>query len=121
MKTIDEVLQNKDGGLVYGNRIIIPVVVDILKAQIENHLITDFSTSTHGAEYFKDEYFTEIYFHDYKNLSENISKYESIKMFVVEEGQDIFDFKNHRCLVLHLKEKHKIEIEELGEDMLFIE
>ncbi|MGD8781847.1 MAG: hypothetical protein PVH88_23155 [Ignavibacteria bacterium] len=121
MKTIDEVLKNKEGGLVYGNRVIIPVVVDLLKVQIEDHLITDFSTSASGAEYYKDEYFTEIYFHDFKDLSDNISEYESIKMFVVEEGKDIFDFKNHRCLVLHLKGKHKVEIEELSNDMLFIE
>lgn len=121
MKTLDELLKNKITGLHYGNRILLPFIADILKAVIEDHIIMDFSTSKSGAQYSKHETFTEIYFFDYKNLAEVISKYETIKLVVVEEGKDIFDFINHRKLALHLNEKHKLTIEEINEDILFIE
>ena len=50
-----------------------------------------------------------------------VHKYEVIKIVIVEQGKDVFDFKNHKQLALHLKEKHQLLIEEIDEDILFIE
>lgn len=122
MKTIEEVLKNKLTGLHYGNRVLLPFVADVLKAVIENDIITDFSSTKTGAHYNIHDEFTEIYFYDYKNLSEVVSKFETIKLIVVEKGKDIFDFSNHIKLALHLQEKHKLAIETLNDnDILFIE
>lgn len=121
MRTIDEALANKINGLYYGNRVLLPFIVDVLKAVIEDDIIMDFSSVKTGAYYSKHENFTEIYFYDYKNLDEVVTKFETIKLVVVEKGKDIFDFSNHRKLALHLKENHKLIIEEIKEDLLFIE
>lgn len=121
MRTIDEVFRNNLHGLHYDNRIILPFKVEILKAIVENDIITDFSTVHSGAQYKINDEFTEIYFYDYKNLSEVVTQFETIKLVVVEKGKDLFDFANHRKLALHLLDKHKLTIEELNEDILFIE
>jgi hypothetical protein len=121
MKTIDEIIKNNINGLYYGNRVLLPFKGEILKAIIEKDIITDFSTSQKGAQYKRTDSYTEIYFHDYKELSESVSKYETIKLVVVEEGKDIFDINNHRRLILHLQEKHLLKIEEANGEILFIE
>ncbi len=121
MKTIEEVLKNKTNGLCYGNRVLLPFKAEILKAIIEKDIITDFSTTHKGAQYNITDEYTEIYFLDYKELSESISKYETIKLVIVEKGKDIFDLKNHKRLILHLQEKHIIRIEEANGEILFIE
>lgn len=121
VKTLDEVLKNKINGLHYGNRILLPFVGDLLKVIVENDIIMDFSSAHKGAQYCKRENYTEIYFFDYENLAEVVSKFETIKMIIVENGKDIFDDANHRKLALHLHEKHKLSIEETSEDILFIE
>jgi len=121
MKTINEVLKEKKEGLYYGNRVLLPFRADILKAIIEKDIITDFSTTHKGAQYSVADNYTEIYFHDYKDLSDYISKYETIKLVVVEKGNDIFDLNNHRRLILHLKENHNLKIEEADGGILFIE
>ena len=121
MKTLDDILKNKVNGLHYGNRILLPFVCDLFKAVVENDIVMDFSPTHKSAEYFKHEDYTEIYFYDFENLSEVITKYETIKLVVVENGKDIFDDSNHRKLVLHFLEKHKLKIEETNEDILLIE
>ncbi len=121
MRTLDEVLKNNINGLYYGNRIILPFRAEILKAIIEKDIITDFSTTHKGAQYNITDKYTEIYFLEYKELAEEVSKYETIKLVVVEEGKDLFDFGNHRRLILHLKEKHYLKIEEANGEILFVE
>jgi hypothetical protein len=121
MRTFDEVIKNKIEGLYYGNRVLLPFICDVFKCMIENDIITDFSLSTKGAHYTKHENFTEIYFHDYNNLDEVVSKFETVKLVVVENGKDIFDLGNHKKIVLHLQKNHKLTIEETNEDILFIE
>lgn len=121
MRTIDEVLKNNLHGLHYDNRIILPFRAEILKAIVENDIVTDFSSVNSGAHYKISDDFTDVYFYDYKNLSEVVTEYETIKLVVVEKGKDLFDFSNHRKLALHLLDKHKLTIEELNEDILFIE
>lgn len=121
MKTIDEVLKNNITGLHYGNRVLLPFKAEILKAIIEKDIITDFSTTHKGAQCNKTDNYTEIYFLDYKDLAEEMSKYETIKLIVVENGKDIFDFKNHKRLILHLQEEHTVKIEEANGEILFIE
>lgn len=121
MRTLDDVIKNKVNGLHYGNRVLLPFVCDVFKAIVENDIIMDFSSAHKGAQYIKHEDYTEIYFFDFENLSEVVSKYETIKLVVVENRKDIFDDANHRKLVLHFQEKHKLKIEETNEDILLIE
>ncbi len=121
MKTLNDVINNKISGLHYGNRILLPFEAEILKAVIENEIIMDFSSSDRGACYKIHDGITEIYFHDYKILSEVVSEFEKIKLVVVEKGNDIFNFANHRKIALQIEEKHKLIISELNEDTLFIE
>ncbi|GBD89592.1 hypothetical protein BMS3Abin04_00300 [bacterium BMS3Abin04] len=121
MKTIDQVLQEKEGGLYYGNRILLPFEVHILKAIIENDIITDFSASSDDAEYTIYDDFTEIYFYNYKDVSSDVTKYETIKLIIVEEDKYLFNTKNHRKIALHVQEKHHLKIEELGDDIILID
>jgi hypothetical protein len=121
MRTLDEVLKNNINGLHYGNRVLLPFKADILKAVVENDIIMDFSSQRKEACYNKYDNFTEIYFFEYPNLEEVVTEFETIKLVIVEEGKDIFDFENHRKLALHIKENHKLIIEETNEDILFIE
>jgi hypothetical protein len=121
MKSITEVLKEKKTGLYFGNRVLLPFSCYILKLNIENDLITDFSPSDKGVYVSENPDFMEIYFYDYKNLDESVSKYEAIKMIVVEKGKDIFNTKNHIALTLHPEENHKLRIEKLDENQIFIE
>lgn len=121
MRTIDEALKSKLNALHYGNRLLLPFVVDILKAGVENDIIMDFSTNKSGAEYFQHDDFTEVYFHDYKSLEEIVGKYEVIKLIVVEKGKDIFDKNNHRKITVDLFEHHKAVINEINDEQIFIE
>lgn len=121
MKNLDDVIKNNLHGLHYGNRVLIPFVADVLKAVIENDIIVDFSSTKTGAYYKKHEDFTEIYFYNYKNLEEVISQYETIKLVIVEKGKSIFDFGTHRKIALRLQKNHKLIIEELNDDILFVE
>ena len=121
MKTIKEVLNGNGTGLYYGNRILLPFKAEILKIVIGREIITDFSKKPHGASVRVADNYTDIYFSDYKNLEEEIAKHEVIKLVVVEQGDDIFDFKNHVLLELDPKEKHQLSITEIGDDILFFE
>ena len=121
MHTIDEVLEKKINGLYYGPRVLLPFSVDILKAVIDNDLLTDFSFASDGAYYEKFDNFTEIYFFDHVHILNDVSKYETIKMIVVEDGKDLFDFKNHKRISLNPIKGHKLEISEVDDEVVFIE
>lgn len=121
MKTLDDALKNNSHGLHYGNRVLLPFKVDILKAVIENDIITDFSSTKKGASYSVNNGFTEIYFYDYENLEDVVTMHEKIKLVVVEKEKDIFNFSQHRKIALHVDENHKLLISEINEDTLFIE
>jgi len=121
MKTLNEVLENKDYGLYFGNRILLPFKCHVLKAIFENEIVDDFSSSLRGASYKIEDEFTEIYYHEVEFLTDVVSKYKGIKLIVVEKGKDIFDFNNHRKIKLLLDEDHKLRIEEITEDELFFE
>ena len=121
MATLDDALKNKLTGLYYNNRVILPFHVHFIKVIVDTDIITDFSPTSKGIFIREKEDFTDVYFHDYKNLKEVVSKFEVIKMVVVEKGKNVFNFDNHKKIVLHLKEKHTLTIEETDEDILFIE
>lgn len=121
MKKIDEVLSEKIYGLYYGNRLILPFKCHFLKVIVDDEVITDFSRASKGIFIREEEDFTDVYFLDFKNLTDSITKYEAIKMVVVEKGENIFDIKNHKKIALYLEEKHKLKIESTDEDILFIE
>ena len=121
MNSIENAIIEKKNGLCYGSRILLPFVCDILKAVIDHDIITDFSSLSDGAYYEKHDEFTEIYFFGHEDIIEDVSKYESIKMIVVDESDNIFDLKNHLKISLKPLDNHVLEISELGEDIIFIE
>ncbi|GAB4298307.1 MAG: hypothetical protein Kow0098_23480 [Ignavibacteriaceae bacterium] len=121
MKSLDQILKEQPTGLHYGNRIILPFKAHFLKIIIDNKMVTDFSNSASGIFIRESEDFTDIYFLDYKNLREIVTKFENIKMVIVEKGKNIFDFSNHRKIAAYLHEKHKLTFEETDDDILFIE
>ncbi|MGA8264512.1 MAG: hypothetical protein WB779_08740 [Ignavibacteriaceae bacterium] len=121
MKTIKETLEKKLSGLCYGSRVILPFKASFLKVIIEDDIITDFSTSSKGIYIREDENYTDLYFLEIKDLKESITKYENIKMVVVEKGDDIFNLDNHKKLALYFEEKHNVKIEKTDDDILFIE
>ncbi len=121
MKTIKQVLEEKNKGLYFGPRVLLPFVADILKVVIDDDIITDFSPLSEIAYYEKQDDFTEIYFFEHKDILKDVSKYEVIKMIVVEEGKDMFDVSNHTKISLNPVEHHQLEIKELDDDVIFIE
>ena len=121
MNTIKETLDKKLNGLCYGNRVILPFKASFLKVIIEDDIITDFSHSSKGISIREDEKFTDLYFLEIKDLKESITKYENIKMVVVEKDEDIFNFENHKKIALYLEDKHNVRIEKTDDDILFIE
>lgn len=121
MKTLAEVLEKKMKGLHYGNRVLLPFKAEILKMVIGRNIITDFSKNPHGASIRVTDYYTEIYFCDYKDLEEELASYEVVKLVVVEQGKDIFNFENHIPLELDPGEKHELTIAQIGDDLIFIE
>ena len=121
MNTIDEVLKNNINGLYYHNRVILPFTAHFLKIIVNADIITDFSPNSKGVFIREKEDFTDLYFKAYKELNKSVTKYEAIKMVVVEKGKDVFDFKNHLKISLYLEKKHKVKIEECDHDILFLE
>jgi hypothetical protein len=67
------------------------------------------------------EDYTGVNFLEYKELKDAVSKYEVIKVVVVEKGKDIFDFNNHMKLTLSLEGLHKVKIEKCDQDIIFLE
>ena len=121
MKTIEDALKNNSPGLYYGNRIILPFNCFLLKIVIEDEIMMDYSPSSKSVYIGEGNGFTEIYFKQFKNLKDVISKYDTIKLIAVEKDNDIFNFDNHIKLGIHVGEEHKLTIEKTNEDILFIE
>lgn len=121
MKSLDEILKNNITGMYYGNRVLLPFHFTPLKIVIEKDIITDFSIREKGAYVNHTPEYTEIYFIDYPVLAESISKYENIKMIIVEKGKDIFDFSTHRKIAIRPESNHILSIKELDEHTIFIE
>ncbi len=121
MSILNEIIEKNLNGLYYDNRILLPFKAIILKAVIESDIITDFSSHSKDAQVTVTDLYTEIYFFKYKNIDESIKKFENIKLVLVEQGKDIFNFQNHEKVALYLEENHKIKIEKINDDILFIE
>ncbi len=121
MNSIKNALQKNKNGLFYGNRIILPFRCTILKLIYQSEIITDFSQCSADVVVCEGENFTDIYMKKHKYLKDDISKYENIKLVVVEKGSDLFDFSNHIKLLLTLNDDHKINIETPTDDQVFID
>lgn len=121
MYSIEEVLNKNIHGLHYYNRLILPFRAHFLKVIVAADIITDFSRTSKGIYIRETEDFTGVYFLEYKDLRNAVSKYESIKAVVVEKGKDIFNFDNHLKLSFYLEDNHKVKIEECDQDIIFLE
>ena len=62
-------------------------MIDILKLIIDDEIVMDFRPPHNKAEYIQHYDFTEIYFTEIKDVHELVSKYENVKMIVVESGK----------------------------------
>ena len=121
MKTINEVLNGNGYGLYYGNRILLPFKAELLKIVIDSEIITNFSKQPHGAQVSVTDNYTEIYFCNYKNLEEELTEYDLIKVVLVQQGEDVFNYENHIPLELAIESKHKLSIKRISDDNLFFE
>ena len=121
MHSIEEVLSKNLNGLCYYNRLILPFRAHFLKVIVAADIITDFSRTSKGIYIRETEDFTGVYFLEYKDLRNAVSKYEAIKAVVVEKGKDIFNFDNHIKLSFYLEDNHKVKIEECDQDIIFLE
>lgn len=121
MASLNEILKSKPKGLFYNNRLILPFQGIFLKIIVNDDVIMDFSPSSKHIYISENENYTDIYFKEYRHLKDTVSKYESIKMVLVEKGNDIFNFDNHKKIAVYLEEKHRVSIEETEDDILFIE
>jgi len=121
MKTIKEVLNGNGSGLYYGNRVLLPFKAEILKIVIDSNIITDFSKKQHGASVRVTDNYTEIYFCDYKNLEEELTEYDVIKLVLVQQEESIFKIENHIPIELAIESKHKLSIKQIGDDKIFFE
>ena len=121
MHSIEEVLKKDLHGLCYYNRLLLPFQAHFLKIIVASNIITDFSRTSKRTYIREIEDFTSVYFSEYKELKDALSKYEAIKAVVVEKGKDIFDFNNHIKLSFYLEKNHKVKIEECDQDIIFLE
>lgn len=121
MSSINEVISGRKKGMFYRNRLILPFQCYFLKVIINDDIITDFSPSAKGIYIHEESDFTDVYFHDYKDLKDALSKHEPVKMIVVEKNKDIFNFENHLKLVVYLEESHSVRIEIPDSNIIFIE
>ena len=121
MNSLNDVLKNGTQGLYYGNRILLPFKAEVLKIVIGSEIIVDFSKKMHGAHVRVTDYYTEIYFLDYNILKAELNKYDVIKVVVVQQGEDLFDFNNHIPLELKILNKHELSIKRIEDDIIFIE
>ena len=121
MKTIEEALNNNSNGLYYGNRVLLPFQAEILKIVIDSDIITDFSKQLHGASVRVTDYYTEIYFCDYKDLEEELTKYDLIKIVLVQQGKDVFNLNNHIPIELKIESKHQLTINKISDNEIFFE
>lgn len=121
MKKLNDILTENKNGLYYGNRILLPFKVEILKIVIEHDILTNFSERSKEATYSIKDDFTEIYLHHFSDLQSISSKYEMLKFVVVKKGDNIFDFNNHIRISAVPEDNHRLKIDDLDEDILFIE
>ncbi|RPI66434.1 MAG: hypothetical protein EHM47_16650 [Ignavibacteriales bacterium] len=120
MKIKDAVNQNVKG-LYFNNRIILPFQAHFLKMIIDDEIYTDFSVSSKHLYLSEESNFTNIYIRDFRSIKDAVSKYEAIKLIVVEKNEDIFNIKNHIKIALYPEGDHFIKIELTDEDILLIE
>lgn len=121
MSKVKFALEQKKNGIYYNNRVILPFKCEFLKIIFENNIITDFSSNNHNVEIIEHDYFTDIYFKNYKDIQNEFSKYEPIKLIVCEKDEDIFDFNNHIKLLLYIEDEHLIKIEIPDENQIIID
>ena len=121
MNTISDALKNKKNGLFYGNRVLLPFNAYILKVIINDDIIMDFAPASKYIYISETDAYTEIYFKQYKNIKEAVSKYETIKMIAVEKNENVFDTNNHFKLDVRVGDNHNLTIEKTDDDILFIE
>ena len=119
--TIKETLAQKKTGFLYGNRMILPFKARFLKVVIDSDIITDFSPSSKGISIVEEDHYTSLYFHEYDSLRDSLSKFEAIKLVLVEKEDNIFDLSKHMKLAVYKTETHTATIEETDHDILFIE
>jgi hypothetical protein len=83
--------------------------------------LTNFGALSDDASYEIKDHYTEIYLHQFSDVQSISSEYDLIKLVVVKEGDNLFDFENHIKISVKPLDKHRLIIADLDEDILFIE
>jgi len=118
---IKEAVNQKTSGLYFNNRILLPFQAHFLKMIVDDEIYTDFSPYSKQICISEESNFTNVYFRDFKNIKDAVSKYEAIKIVAVEKDEDVFDLKNHIKLALYPENGHIIRIEFTDDNILLIE
>lgn len=118
---IKEAVNQKAKGLYFSNRILLPFHAHFLKIVIDDESYTDYSPYSKQICISEESDFTNVYFREFKNIKDAVSKYEAIKIVAVEKDEDVFNLKNHFKLVLYPENEHNIRIEFTDDDILLIE
>src|SRR5690606_18761649 len=113
--------KEKQTGLYFGNRLILPFHANFLKVIIDDEIIYDFSPGSKGIMIVEEKEFTNLYFLEHQLLKDSVYKYEAVNMIAVEKSKNIFDKAKHTKLPVYLEENHPVKLEEACNDMLFIE
>jgi hypothetical protein len=121
MATVKEALEQGKSGMYFDNRLMLPFVCDFIKVIADKYMITDFSPHQEGISIVEHKDFTDVYFNDFKRLRDVISKYEHVKLLVVEKEDDIFDTSKHVKLAIYLEDRHHAKIETTDQDILFVD
>lgn len=121
MSSIREALENKKFGMYYNNRVLLPFKCNFLKIIFEDKIITNFSSTSSDVEIVEHDNFTDIYFKKYKDIQNEFTKYENIKLIICEKFDDIFDFSKHIKLCLYIENEHTIRIEIPEENQIIID
>ncbi|MBE2281429.1 MAG: hypothetical protein IAE91_13645, partial [Ignavibacteriaceae bacterium] len=85
------------------------------------YIFTDFSPSNKGINIVEHEEFTDLYFCEFEAIKDKLSKYEPVKLIVVEKECDIFDVSKHIKIAVYIEDKHEAKIEFTDQDILFLE
>jgi hypothetical protein len=116
---IIKIVDSDKKGFYIGNRLILPFRCNILKLVVDSHIFTEF-VGNKDVKLSQEAQNTSIYFREVGRLSEFEGAYQSIKLLIAGESDDLTDKSNHIVVICHILGKREIELESPTEDDLFI-
>lgn len=118
--TVKEALEQKKKGFYIGNRMILPFQCHLIEMIVDDEQVTEF-VGNPDVKISHDDGFTSIYLRLAGRFKNYVNSYKLIRLIVTEQGADLCDIRQHIKIIVHVREKHILEIEKPSEDILFIE